>query len=658
MKKEYLHGAVLKLTREDTPEGIDRIFKQMTECGLNTVVVWPAVFWWEEKKEGYPFNTGRLVLRLAEKHGLKIIMELAGQLSVMEYIPDFKMKPEYHPVDVNGNRIYGQSSFGYLNYFHPEVRELISEHYMAAARAYRDFPALIGYDVFNETMYGSYDEYSMADFRAWLKEKYGTIERLNAVWERTYSDFSDIGYEYWKWMSIMPEADFCIWRRESVARFLKPFCDALRKEDNTHLIIADNIHSQVAPGASYDRPQGDFSLNTVSDVIGMSFYPKQQTGMMKPIYRWEVFDGFAAAAGREGFFVSEMQTHIQAIYNPNSCVLPKELKSWCLEAYAAGARALIYWMWRPFTKGLQTLGRGLVNYQGLPTERLDVAREMSEIFSRYGEIKPIRSTVGVLYHERSDDYSRRITDSYAVDKNFYNKSVYGAYKLLCDINLRPDIITLSEMKNYKLVVISNALSLSEEEADLISDYVRGGGRVIFDGKVGVIDEESMLYEAIPGGSLSDLTGEVYFESDNRENSFTYNGKKYDGYYGRDIFTVKDAQIIAEFYDGRAAAVKKNFGQGTSYTFNLHLFYGYLEKEFKNYKELILALTDSDSLITTRSDMPVHLRSCESEDGYLLFVFNYTEDSVSGRASLTVGNTTYEGQLSLDSGCCEILFFSK
>ena len=66
MKNDFKYGSVLKLTRYDTKQTIEAALSKMRDCGMNTVVVWPAAFYWEEQREGYPFNTGRLVLELAE----------------------------------------------------------------------------------------------------------------------------------------------------------------------------------------------------------------------------------------------------------------------------------------------------------------------------------------------------------------------------------------------------------------------------------------------------------------------------------------------------------------------------------------------------------------------------------------------------------------
>lgn len=659
MNKHYSYGAVLKLTREDTPETIEDNFRKMKECGMNTAVIWPATFWWEPKVEGYPFNTGKLVLELAERHGIDIIMELAGQLTVMEYIPDFLMKPEFHPTTPQGHKLVGRGAFAFLNYFHPEVKELIKDNFRQAALAYRDYPALVGYDVFNETMFDSYDEYTLGDFREWLREKYGTIDNLNRVWERSFASFSEIGYETWKWMSIMPEADFCIWRKEAIPRFIKPWCDAILEVDDKHALIVDNIHSQVAPTAPYNRPQGDYQIKSVADIIGMSFYPKQQNGCMDNIQRWEVLDGYASAARREGFFISEMQTHIQALFNPGTCVLPHELKHWCYEAYAAGAKGLIYWMWRPFTKGLQTLGRGIVNYRGLPTERFPLAKEISETLYKYGPLKPVTSKVGVLYHELSDDYSRRYTDSYAVDKNFYNKSVYGAYKALADLNVRADIMTLDEIKNYKCVVLTNTCVLSRAEAELIKDYVSCGGTIIADGKVAVVDEESMLYDIIPGAGLDELFGEIYFETDNRETSFKLkDGTAVDVYYGRDRFDLTGAEVLGEFSDALPALVKNSYGKGAAYTFNINFFYGWLERGFESSLALLDKLCDTLSLRQTAADKNLRVRVSENDEKYLIFAFNYTDSPISSDIVLTLDNKQATVHADVEANGIEIIEIAK
>ena len=629
------YGSVLKLTREDTPESIDRCFAQMKACGMNTGVIWPAAFWWEEKTEEYPFATGKRVLALAEKNGLGVIMELAGQLSVMEYIPDFLMKEEYHPVDRDGHREFGQSSFGFLNYFHPEVKEQICNHFRAAALAYRDCPALIGYDVFNETMFRSFDPYTLREYRQWLREKYGHIETLNRVWERTYSDFDQIGFERWGWMSIMPEADYAMFRKAAVARFVKPWCDAIRQVDDRHMLLADNIHSMLAPCCHYERPQDDYGLKEAVGEIGMSFYPKQVGGCMEPALRWEIFDSFYHASARQGFFLSEMQTHIQAIYNAATSVKPLELKQWCMEAYAAGAKGLIYWMWRPFTKGIQTLGRGIVDYKNRPTERFAVAQELGALLREEGPLRPVKSTVAVLYDPLTEDFQRVYTRNYKVDDNLYLLSVFGAYKAFWENNVRCDITRFGGLADYRAVVLTNQLVMDHARAETLRAYVKNGGTLIIDGKFGLVDAFSAANKSIPGGEMNDLLGLDYLDSDQEDASFCYRGIVLTGALGRDKTLVTDASVEAVFPDQNAAVIRRAYGKGQIILFNTSVFYGFGKGECPAAVSLARVLAEEVNAVTVRSES-LKLRVCQGKNGYLVFGFNYTDRDYEGEISVMLG----------------------
>ena len=636
MKERFDFGAVLKLTRYDTMESIEDCFQKMRACGMNTVVVWPAAFYWEEKKEGYPFNTGKQLLKLAEKYDLGIIMELAGQLSVFEYIPDWAMKEEYHPIKPGGEREYGQDSFGFLNYFHPEVEEKICAHYRAAALAYKDFPALVGYDIFNETMFRSFDDYTLGAFRDWLREKYLTIDRLNEVWERTYSDWSQISFEKWKWMSIMPMADYAMFRKASIGIFLKKWRAAVEEIDTAHMIIADNIHSQVSPGCvgyGYIRPQDDFGLKEAAGNVGMSFYPKGMGGKMPTARRWQIFDGFFAASDREGFLISEMQTHIQSLFNYKTCVRPYELKQWCYEAFAGSANGLIYWMWRPFDSGLQTLGRGLVDYQGNPTERYNTAKEIGEALCALGTVKPCAGKVGVLYDAMNDDYSRQIVGSYPVDENIYLLSIYGAYKAMFDENVTCDIMTWGELDKYETVILSNQIVMDESRAAKLRAYVENGGTVIIDGRFGMIGDTARTLRALPGGEANCLCGTAYLDADYEGLSFTYQNEKFSGYLGRELMHLTDGEVLSEFADGFPAVVRKKYGKGTVLSFHTHVWYGYGKDEAPSHGKIAKLLADEFSLRTFCVEGSVKVRVCQKEQEKLLCVFNYTDREQAAKITL-------------------------
>lgn len=625
----YRHGAVFKVCREDTEETIKENLSQMKRAGFNTVVVWPAAFWWEEKKEGYPYNTGRYILKIAEELQIDVIMELAGQITCMEYMPDFLMKDEYFARKSDGSIEFGQPSFGFLNYFHPEVSAIIKESFQKTAAAYKDFKALLAYDIFNETMFRSFDEYTMEEFRRWLKEKYGTIENLNRVWERTYRDFSQVSYTEWKWLSVMPQADWLSFKKAAIKRFLDGWCSAVRAVDSKHPLIADNIFSGATPAGSYDRPQDDFSLQETVDIIGMSFYPKSVHGVMEPQLRHEVYSGFYAASKYKGFLISEMQTHLQALFNPTTAVSPKELELWCYEGIAGGATGLIYWMWRPFSKGLQTLGRGLVDYKNRPTERLEAAKRLSEFFKNTPPLHPQKAKVAVVYDRFCEDLQKTYTMAYDVDNNFYVNAIYGAYKAFFDAGIPCDIVELSEIDRYETVVLCNHLSLGKAAAEKLCQFVKAGGNVVIDGKTGVVDEEALALKNIPGGDFSPFVGEDYLDSDDKDPTFTVGDLAVDGYYHRDLVEVsQDALVEATFSDGAAAVVSTCNG-GTVLTVNTQLFYGYFMKNSKSVVEYIKTLGRRFGLFLYELSDGLSCKLLKSDNESFAFIFNYSDTAKKG-----------------------------
>ncbi|MBQ6824598.1 MAG: beta-galactosidase [Clostridia bacterium] len=653
MKQAFLYGTVLKVTREDTLADLERHFQMMVDAGLDTVVIWPSAFWWEEKKEGYPFNTGRRILELAERIGIKVIMELAGQLPMMEYIPDFQMKEEYYCTDEHGHKKIKHTSFGCLNYFHPEVDALISAHFAKTARAYKDYPSLIAYDVFNETAFNSYDAFTVERFRRWLRKKYQTIEKLNAVWEHNYTDFSQIGFAPWMWMSIMPAADWHRFRRESVGMFVRGWCDAIRAVDPSRPLIADNIGSMLINKGSYERPQDDFSLAEAVDEIGMSFYPKQVTGTQNSAIRWQVFDSFYAASKRKGFYVSEMQTHIQALFNPPTCVRPYELKRWCMEAVAAGAKGLIYWMWRPFTKGLQTAGRGLIDYKERSTPRLEFVKEFSSVVGELGVLTPLQSKVGILFDPLCLDFQKLYTRCYKVDQDIYLESVSGAYGALLKAGARADIVTVDEIGSYKVLILSNHIVISKETAAALRAFAEAGGILLCDGKIGYVDEESMLAAALPGGPFNDCMGLEFLDTDYEAMEFFVDGERCQGFFGKEITALTDGKAAATFADGTPAIVEKQVGKGTVITVNTHLWYSF-GKGDDTAERLAARWVEAFDLAGIRVSSPLAVRVAENEKTRFAFVFNDTDQDVSGYIS----GSGFEGKVSVAAQDVQILKVKK
>ncbi len=660
MKPYY--GTVYKVQREHSPENIERYLRDMQAAGLNIVVIWPSVYWWEDRTQpGYPYNTGRMILRLAESLGMKIIMETAGQLTALEYAPDFVVKDEYYPIGKDGLRENRGNDYGYLNYFHPEVASLVAKQLQEIAIAYRDFPALYGYDIFNETMFESYDKYTLERFRNWLKEKYQDICNLNAIWDRVYYDWSQIQFTPWTWASVMPYVDLLEFKRDAIGIQLGQWRDILRQYDPSHPTIADNLYSMLAPDHSSFRNTDEWVTDANVDELGISFYPKNGVPAIMPHKRWEMLCGYTSASKDRAFWVSELQTHNQSAFRPNTAVSVRELRAWTWECFAAGCRGVIYWKWHPFIKGIQSTGRGLVDYKGRFTERTWEVRKIADQLaagkSAIAATMPEIPKAAILYDRLNFSFTKAYSHSYSiVPQAFYLDALEGVYRCLWDAHIpacfiRPEDVISGAVSRYATLFISAQLVLSDALAQAIKAYAEAGGTVIIDGKFGFIDEKGVMMNAIPGGPvLQPLLGVDWSDIDSEGHGITYawDGEQdaMEGSYERQLLHVLEGerrQVIGTFQDGFPALVRAKVGKGELLYTPTALWYGYGKTAAPQTAGFMERIIGHCSLRTYGYDGQAIINVNRSADGrtLVLYAFQYGENADQGLFTTTIPEGTYQ-----------------
>lgn len=650
---QFPYGAVFKVQREYALDEIFSNLKSMKDLGMNIVVIWPAVYWWEDKGlPNYPYNTGHEILKYAEKIGMKVIMELAGQITALEYVPDFVMKEEYYPITYEGFLEKDKLYYGYLNYFHPEVKQLIKKQFTEIAENYKGYSSLYGYDIWNETMFMSFDQYTLQVFREWLKKKYNSINRLNDVWDRAYHDWSQIQFTRWMWASVMPKVDYHQFQKDSVGMVLNEWYKTVKDVDPHHPIIADNVSSMVVEDQSYERPQDDWNVAENVDEFGTSFYPKNAPNIMPDYKRWEILVGIHSATPTGRFWISELQSHLQMMFNPLSVVYPHEIAWWNWEAVSHGAKGVIYWMWNPFIKGMQTFGRGLVDTRLQYTDRAQTARMIGNVLKEnereFLTYEPKMPKAAILFDKINHDFTRAYTEQYTpfINNAIYIDSIAGIFKCMWENNIPTKFITQKEIMNgtvkqYKVLFMTNQLNISNEFSDALKEYVANGGVLICDGKFGEIDDFGVLHRNMPGGKLNEILGYRHVDVDpnglvidiklNQNNEF-----KLDGYYEKRILEITDenVDVIGTFENGLPAVIKTSIGKGMVIYIPTHLWYGFYKENFESVSHFMRLLKDEYKLSPySISNNDVKVCLLKGEDGMILFAFNYKNKEASAQIQL-------------------------
>lgn len=636
--KEFVYGAVLKIEREQTLEDIRGSLKEMKDIGLDTVVVWPAVYWWEEKGPDYPYATGKELLRIAEEIGISVIMELAGQITALEYAPDFLCKEEYYCVDKKGCKELGTISYGYLNFNHPDVQALIEKQYMEIAEAYSSFPALRGYDIWNETQFASFDEYTLEKFRVWLKEKYRTLDRLNDVWDRVYEQWEQIQFTQWMWASVMAVVDYHQFQKANVGEILHYMRRAIEQRDTLHEILADNIHATVTMDSYYERPSDDWKVAEEVDRYGISFYPKFFTKHTPAVRRHQVMTGAHSAAKDGVFSISEMQTHHASMFNPEGSVSAKELWQWCWEAVAHGAKGLIYWKWDPFRKGVQTGGRGLLDCSGRETVRAKTARKVAKILEKeplFAEAAPEKESAAILYDSLNHDFTKAYTIGFhgtgiGAPDSIYLDSLAGLYRVLWKKNVPVKFVTPAqiysgELRDCKVIFVTTQVTMSKTLAQALTGFAEHGGTVICDGKLAEVDENGLLYRRIPGAGLSERLGFELLDFEEGNLEFETDGIRVKGGHDRRqiLQETLSAEVKGRYHDGRPALLKASCGAGKWYYISTFLWFACQRGDGEGTEELMDLLLKECSLRTVYCDEPeISCQRLDAKEESLLFAFHY------------------------------------
>jgi len=665
MNTAFPYGAVLKVQREFTLEDIKKKLNDMKQCGMNFVVIWPAHFWWENKANAnYPFQTGIEILKHAEQIEMKVIMELAGQITALEYAPDFLMKEEYYAKKANGTVDNDKFIFDYLNYNHPEVKQLIKQHYTAAAQAYKGYKALYGYDILNETMFTSYDRYTLQLFRNWLEEKYGTIQRLNEVWDRTYYGWQQIEFTYWLWASVMAFVDWEQFRKANMGMILSEWKGYMKSVDPDCLTIADNINSMIATDNFYNRPHDDWNIADNVDEYGISFYPKETLEGQPHYKRWETFVGVHSATKTGKFWISELQSHHRNMFKPNSFVYPHELKWWNWEAISHGAKGLIYWKWDPFMKGIQTAGRGLVDPNGGLTPRAHVAAEIGKILDGNREAfttyTPEQPRAAILYDKLTHDFTKAFTLTVPDETNIYINSLAGLYECLWELNIpvkfiTPDDIQQGKAHAFQTLFITNQLTIGPELAAAIKQFAEQGGTVIADGKFGEIREDGLLNVQLPGGELNAELGFQFIDIDPLQLDISIGTEwmgedlNLPGYFERKLLSIDQSkvEVIGSFSDNYPGVTCSPIGKGSILYISTMLWYGYHKKPNPEVLKWVRQLNEKYHLsLHTVSDSRLKHCTLRGENGLLLFVFNYTENVIASEVELRGIGSTIESAANL------------
>jgi len=654
-----------------------RDLSQIKSLGFNSIRCWIDWATGEPAEKQYRFDTVEILLDLAAEEGLKVIIQV-----YMDAAPDWVAKkfPEARFVNAAGQVMHPESAPGYCT-DHAGVRQAVLEFYAALARRARPSPAFLGWDLWSEPHVINwatathmpnaefcYCPSSVRRFRGWLQQKYGTLEALNRAWYRRFADWEEV--EPNRLSTILSYSDFIDWRvfiREKLGEDLRDRYQAVKREapDRVATSHAASPNLFTSPLAGDGTPD-DWIMSRQVDYYGTSFYPKHSYPVGRdPEFRGALLDfarSAAYGAGRNGFWVGELQGGFGTVaLNVSATVTPEDLRVWTWSAIARGAKAINYYAWYPMSSGYESGGYGLINLDGTIPGRSRAAGAIARLVDQHQRLfldaRPAPAQAAIVCNPlvyMVGGRQRPVTpgpqsEVAGIERN----SVLGVYRALFPSNVPVDFIHINELpgaaSRYKLIYVPFPLMIPEKSARQLAEFVRAGGALVAEARLGWNNEHGGASEIIPGLGLHQVMGcrEAAVQTvaglrtellwDSAELAGLKPGEKLPGRLYEEVLEPLSGQarVVARWADGSPAAVASSFGQGKTLMLGSYLgvaFEGQKDPALQRFFTGLLEWAGLERALEVVGGT-VEVRLLESAREKLLVVFNHEKRAQSPRIRL-------------------------
>jgi len=523
----------------------------------------------------------------------------------------------------------------------PVYREKIGILNRKLAERYKDHPAIIMWHVSNEYSGECYCEYCKANFRKWLKNKYGGLDTLNhaywnAFWSHTYSCFSQIeppspigenavhalNLDWWRFVTYQT-IDF--YRHE-----IAPLREITPDIPITTNFMSDMVTPYPFNGLDY----APFAKEV--DMISWDAYPAWHNDYESTEFlasKLAFLNDYYRSLKNQPFLILESAPSMVNWQPVNKAKRPGMHMLSSVANLAHGADSVMYFQWRKSRGSSEKFHGAVVDHDNSPNNR--VTKEVQAVGEMLEKVSEIKGTatpakVAILY----DMETQWILDDiqgFSRQSRKYPQTVHAHYKAFWDANIPVDVITKDkDLGGYALVVAPMMYMVGDSLAGALKDYVSGGGVLVSTYLSGMADETDLVHEGSFHPILREIFGLTVTETDtlypSDRNSIHDFGKKFEVTDYCAIIECTTATTLAEygsdFYMGTPAITQNQFGNGIAYFIGARTSRNYLQKFYNRILNEIGRESVNAPPIT--ADFGVSVATRVSEDAKYYFVMNFNE----------------------------------
>ena len=489
-------------------DGVLRDLPLIKAYGFNMIKIqehWSA----DERREGeYDFSRVEQVVKRADELDLGVYLGLT-----MEQAPAWVWRkyPDCHFVYADGRRHNQPTQYTIPMdgkpgpcWDHPGVREAATRFIAELARTLGRHRNIWAWNTFQEIGFWPntagklgfcYCPHTLARFREWLREQYGSLEALNASWQINYAEWDEVEPP----RREEPLAPFIDWRYFMddvyMARQLEFKTEALRENDPYKRPVFSHADTpRVGSGA-------EWAWARAGDFFGTSNYPKWNNG-----HPWDEPINSQAAARRNEIWEEMMLcTDLARSCNGRDRALwgaefqggpistslhygrkptPNDLRVWMLSGLAAGMTGISFWNHRVERFWKEANGFGLLDPLGDSSERMTAVSEIGKAIQRHGaffaQAQPPRAELALLVNEHTHHFFQACNGDVI---RHYAYNMRGHYARLWRLGIPVDFVDAhqveaGELAHYRAAILTMPLSLDAAYFAHLVAFAEAGGTLI------------------------------------------------------------------------------------------------------------------------------------------------------------------------------------
>lgn len=566
--------------------------------------------------------------------------------------------PEWMRIDADGRRMdHGQRQHCCTTNeaFRAEsvrITRAMAEHYAGN-------PHVIGWQTDNE-LYCHFSECycpaCRAAFPEFLRERYGSIDTLNAAWgtafwAQTYDSFEQVPLPYPGKRPANPSPSHELdWRR-----FMAATVREFQRQQVTVLCGTSSgwfvFHNGLFRGIDY------WSFTEDLDFLAVDVYPGfAVTEPADAVWAAGVNERCRASSG--GYIVPEQQGSAGGQRDfLHDAVAPGQMRLWAYQSIAHGADGMLHFRWRTCRSGAEIYWNGILDHDNVPRRRYDeFAREGREL-SRIGE-SLLNSVVDVRAAVLVDDDQEWAHNAMSMGLPGPKDQADRAYRQLWERHLPCGYVHARDaFDGLELIVLPSMPLADEQLAEKLKGFVEGGGVLVVTARTFTRDAGNCVLPDTPPGRIGELTGAAVVEFGKVSGgllNFSLNGRELPAGGAYEILALDGAQPAGTWLgfddgrpcaaDGTPAAALNHVGDGTVLTVGTYL------TDTNASAILGFALSLTSLIPLAEADDGVEVTARKRDGQRFTFVLNHNPrpTRVAGLPQGTdlLSNTTSSGELEL------------